>query len=239
MRIGVLLPGPGLDGEGKNELKKTGGRATGPGMHNTHSGCGRQEGSAANREAHGLSERCIRNCRPRGRRCFCRLPLLPLLCPPHVHSSACLSGWLYLFRVSLLFIRRVFYFPPWLDPWKLLFVFRFSFFWLGCRFLWPLRREGDSIFANLLDASGSRILADSLFALTVTPPALFALIPPSPQLSALSSTLLLHLCVIFSRSHTFLLYPTFFFHSSNSTHSFCSISTPIFPIVLPSPRLRS
>lgn len=45
-----------------------------PGMHNTHSGCGRQEGSAANREAHGLSERCIRNCRPRGRRCFCRLP---------------------------------------------------------------------------------------------------------------------------------------------------------------------
>ena len=75
-----------------------------PGMHNTHSGCGRQEGSAANREAHGLSERCIRNCRPRGRRCFCRLPsplfLSPLsfsLFPTPSLSSLSLSLFLHLF----------------------------------------------------------------------------------------------------------------------------------------------
>ena len=87
-----------------------------PGMHNTHSGCGRQEGSAANREAHGpLSERCIRNCRPRGRRCFCRLPsplslslsFSPRPADPPAALSSCvfistvLSGW----RCNVQFFR--------------------------------------------------------------------------------------------------------------------------------------
>lgn len=66
----------------KEKINKTGGWITHTHTQRWLRQTGRKRSQPRSR--HGpLSERCIRNCRPRGRRCFCRLPLL-LLPPPSV-----------------------------------------------------------------------------------------------------------------------------------------------------------